>query len=59
MYLLFLLISIGFIGLFIFGPVHGMPKFPNQGSKFSPQQQPEPQQRQYWILNLLSHQGTP
>ena len=28
------------------------------GIEPSPQQSPEPQQWQYWILNLLSHKGT-
>ena len=43
----------------MFWPCPRHAEVPGSGIKPMPQQWPEPQQRQCWILNLLSHQGTP
>ena len=51
-----------FFSLFLFlffWPCPQQVKIPGPGIKSVPHQWPEPQQWQHWILNQLSHQGTP
>ena len=44
---------------FLFGSTFGLWKFPGPGIVPAPQQHPELLLRHHWILNPLSHQGTP
>ena len=49
----------GIAFFFFFFCAYSMSKFPGQRSNLCQEQWPEPQQWQGWILNPLSHQGTP
>ena len=52
-------VQIFFKDTFFLGQTHGMQTFPGQGSNLHHNSEPEPEQWQHQILNLLLHQGTP
>ena len=54
----FIFLSFFFFLFFLDAPM-ACGRSPGPGIDLSPQQQPEPQQWQCWVFNLLSHRGTP